>query len=148
MFGARSQRRLVIVLSGPVASGKSTLATRLSRALEADVLKTRPILEEQYFIETRLKLRQWLQELGETLDEETGGRWVAAAAERQVRFAAPRRPLIVDSVRRAAQIEALSDSLDADVIHIHVDASVRTLERRYEARRMQNAETELESYQR
>jgi predicted kinase len=139
-------QRLVIVISGRVASGKTTLAEGLGQRLHANVVRTRPILDNQYFVDPALSARAHLQRLGETLDAKTGGRWVAEATARAIRNTSPLRLVIVDAVRRDTQIDHLRSLLQARVLHIHTTAPDEVLERRYEKRRSEDAEGELPSY--
>jgi hypothetical protein len=133
VFGHGS--RLVTVISGPVVSGKTTLADGLGKRMGAQVVRTRPILENQYYVNPSRSAREHLQHLGETLDNETGGRWVAEATAAAVKNTSPRRPVIVDAVRRDIQITYLRSLLTARILHIHTTAADRVLERRYEERR-------------
>jgi adenylosuccinate synthase len=87
--------RFMIVISGPVVSGKTTLALRLREALKGGLLRTRPVLEQLYHVHPKPNARDRLQILGERLDRETGGRWVAEAASREGMYLPRRTPLIV-----------------------------------------------------
>src|SRR4051794_31570528 len=88
----RPTRRYVVLISGPVRSGKSTLATGLEKKLGADVVRTKGILIDEYGARPEVRhLRRQLQELGEKLDRETDGTWVAAATRRRLAHIPPRR---------------------------------------------------------
>lgn len=80
-----------------------------------------------------VRLRRRLQDLGDQLDDETDGRWVAAATRRRIATLAPRTRVIVDSVRIPRQIEHLRELPDVRILHVHLTARLTTLERRYEA---------------
>src|SRR6185437_7339777 len=68
--------RVVVVLSGPVSSGKTTLATRLVNRFAAVHYKTSRLLEQR--AEGHIELeRTVMQEFGESLDRATNGAWVA-----------------------------------------------------------------------
>ena len=69
--------------------------------------------------------RRSLQEYGDRLDQETNGTWVAEAISAAVaELHSPPQLLIVDSVRRLSQIEALRDAFPR-VDHIHLFAPSR-----------------------
>jgi adenylosuccinate synthase len=129
----------LIILSGHIAAGKTTLANGLSN-YGYHVLKTRELLEEEVRIRTttvsgkQLSMnRHELQKLGETLDEQScGGRWVVPYV-----IEAPHTSIVLDSVRRIEQVEALRDDVRLDhirIIHIHLEAAPEQLEIRYQRR--------------
>lgn len=126
--------RLAVVLSGPVGAGKTELAGRLSSHFHAKVVRTRAVLEQEYHVHERARTRGKLQLLGDQLDEQTHGEWVAAAAIRHTRYLRRRQPALIDAVRREAQIAALRAQYTPDVFHIHLTASERILRKRYAER--------------
>lgn len=138
---------VVVALSGPVASGKSTLARLLAERWDAEIVSTRE--EIQQISRERghsLSDRRGLQEFGDSLDHETQGRWVAEAAERQSLVG--RRLLIIDAVRIQDQVKALRESFGRALVHVHLETTDRAeLARRYRVRREQGGPiAELDSY--
>jgi adenylosuccinate synthase len=127
-------QQYIIVLSGSIASGKSTLAEKLSKHYEGYIFKTNIVLKE---IEV-LKRRKKLQNLGDKLDRETGGRWVQTSLEekRNELLDKGKSPkiTIVDSVRIESQIEWLRKAYGKKVVHIHLDAEIECLAQRYKER--------------
>jgi adenylosuccinate synthase len=90
--------------------------------------------------------RRALQEYGDTLDIQTGGSWVAEAVACMVSRSDQPEPLvIVDSVRRMSQIDALRSAFPR-VDHIHVFASTKVLGERYLTRGARSGLAELSSY--
>ena len=134
----------IIALSGPVASGKSTLAGKLL-AWSKDFY----ICKTQQFIKDRLGTdleRNALQLAGERLDRTTGGRWVAdMLAKTVVQDLAENVSVVVDSVRIREQVDGLRRAFGSHVIHIHLTAPVEELSRRYRKRRSRMKE--LPSYE-
>lgn len=65
----------IILLSGPISSGKSTLAKGLTERYDMSILKTNEILKKQVRSDLRQD-RKVLQAHGERLDRKTHGRWV------------------------------------------------------------------------
>jgi adenylylsulfate kinase-like enzyme len=141
----RPARRIVVLTSGPIRSGKTTLAEGLQRRLQADVVRTKSVLVAEYGAHPMVRLRRRLQDLGDRLDRETDGRWVAAATRRRVATLAPRTRVIVDSVRIPRQIEHLRELPDVRIVQVHLTARLKTLEARYEATAPRD-EQELPTY--
>jgi adenylosuccinate synthase len=90
--------------------------------------------------------RRALQDYGDRLDQDTDGAWVAEAVSATVaELPTPPQMLIVDSVRRLNQIEALRAAFP-HVDHIHVFAPESVLEERYRSRGESSGLVELGSY--
>jgi adenylosuccinate synthase len=137
---------LLVVVSGPVAGGKSVLARNLAGQFDGVRFSTRELLM------TRLApgeepTRAALQRVGAGLDDETGGRWVVDRLSRRI-FDAPQSLVIVDAARIAGQIEGLRQAFGREVKHVHVTASRETCAARYEERRLAGGEvTEAATYE-
>jgi adenylosuccinate synthase len=125
--------RLVVLLSGPVASGKSRLALALVERHGMALVKTRRLLEEA--VPGAAGDRARLQRAGDRLDRATGGRWVLDALSRVLRETPEDQPVVVDCVRTEAQIDAVRQGYGRSVVHIHVRAPLEVLGQRYEQRR-------------
>ncbi len=138
----------LIVLSGPVSAGKSTLAATLAEKFEVTHFKTHEMIQRL----TGAPLdRAALQKAGERLDRKTNGRWVAAEITRVLGemsdasgSSVESRRVLVDSSRLLSQIEALRQAFGQRVVHIHLTAPEAELRRRYLTRR--TAMRELPSY--
>lgn len=137
--------RLVVVVSGPVAGGKSLLARALADRFAGTRMSTRDLLM------SRLKrgqpaTRQALQRIGAALDEETAGAWVVDRLSRRI-YDAPGALVVVDSARTREQIEGLRQAFGRrEVRHVHVTASRETCAARYEERRSRVEVEEAASY--
>jgi adenylylsulfate kinase-like enzyme len=141
----RVPRRTVILLSGPIRAGKTTLADHIGPKLSADRVRTKGILLDEYGARPEVRLRLRLQELGEKLDVETDGRWVAAAVNRRLDNIPARTPVVVDAVRIPPQVAHLRKIPGARIIHVHLNAQLETLRARYAATAAGD-EKELPSY--
>lgn len=136
--------KLIVVVSGPVAGGKSQLARELARRFDGRRLSTRELLTPHLESGT-LPTRQILQRIGGELDERTGGSWVPDGLSRDV-FEAKQHLVIIDAARIAGQVEALRRAFGRDVRHVHVTASRETCAARYEERRSRAEVVEAAGY--
>lgn len=117
---------LVVVLSGPLYSGKTTLAIRLHSELRFEVLQGREVLRQ--LAGRGSYSREELQRLGAELDHRTGGQWlVEALQESRKRVAAT---WVVDSARTVRQVKALRTGV-GDAFVVHLTASITERERRF-----------------
>ena len=138
--------RRVILLSGPVASGKTTLARNLASEFGMKVLRTRDWLISE--LENRGQGgRDDLQMEGERLDQETDGTWVLQGLDRDWRSGGAAESVVVDSVRIGKQIDAIRGAYGAAVTHIHMSAPVPVLSLRYEERQMKSADPDSMTYE-
>ncbi len=128
----------IIVLSGPVASGKSSFVDLLVARHEWVVFKTRDLLRGATGVDAG---RESLQSAGDELDRQTGGRWLVEAL---AAFVSPLRAdasVVVDAVRSEAQIEAIRGRFGARVTHIHLTAPQDVLAERYRRRQPEISES-------
>jgi len=132
----------VVVLSGPISSGKTALANNLARRYGAEIVKTRDLIRRQL---PRVKEeRGALQRAGERLDRADGGAWVRNALVRFIEAAQGGSTatglFVVDSVRIAGQVKAIREAYGATVHHIHLTAEATELAARYTNRQSRTAE--------
>jgi adenylosuccinate synthase len=122
--------RHILLLSGAVGAGKTTLSTALHERYGARIVKTRELI-------AALKpdadnTRGGLQAAGEALDVQQGGRWVADAL---LELAPPEDFVVVDAVRIVAQVDAVRKQFPSvRVQHVHLQAPGEVLVERYARR--------------
>jgi adenylosuccinate synthase len=121
----------IILLSGPVAAGKTRLGNALVERYEFKVIKTRKLIESLVHVPNE---RGALQKAGEQLDQETQGQWVANALAREVSRLPDDCSVLVDSIRIGQQAEAIRVAFGARVTHIHLTAPTNVLSERYSSR--------------
>ncbi|HXW59388.1 MAG TPA: adenylosuccinate synthetase [Solirubrobacteraceae bacterium] len=125
--------RVVVVLTGPVSAGKTTLAKRLVERYSATHYKTSELLEQLSGGQVARE-RTAMQEFGEKLDRGTDGAWVADNLVPEINALGPDAIAVIDATRIPEQITALRNGLPRQVVHIHLKATQRELERRYRRR--------------
>jgi len=135
--------RTIVLLSGPIASGKTTLCDDLVNRFGFRVFKTRELIEA---LSSAPAERKALQNAGEALDKRTKGAWVADALGKKVQELRLEENVVVDSVRIKHQIDGVRKAFGASVVHVHLTADLEILERRYLARKRRSRIQELASY--
>jgi adenylosuccinate synthase len=137
--------RTILVLSGEVGAGKSTLAKRLVERYGAHHVSTHTLLTGRLGSDIAQE-RRALQEAGERLDQETGGRWVREGLQPVVDRLAADAFVVVDSIRIAPQLEALREAYGRVLTHLHLHAPEAELAKRYANRAASEGFQELSSY--
>ena len=120
----------VILLSGPIASGKTSLAKALGNKYGMNIIQTRELLSDRLARSGQLD-RLILQAEGDQLDIRTRGRWVRDELEHRLQELPYDVSVLVDSVRRQSQVEAIRESYSSIVWHIHLTAPLAILTKRY-----------------
>jgi adenylosuccinate synthase len=113
---AEENMKLVFVISGPVGVGKSTFCQEFSSRFGAIRVSTHKILSDRGIRDDR----DALQKGGDSLDQQTDGKWVADSA---VEFAGNVQKdgiLLIDSARIKKQIDHLRHAFGIKVIHVHL----------------------------
>lgn len=119
----------VIVVSGPVSSGKSTLARALKERHGCSVVRTQELIA--LLVPTSEQERRSMQEAGDLLDRRDDGAWVATAVSRMAQELPDGSVVVVDSARIRGQIDGLRRAFGGRVVHIHLVAPESELSRRY-----------------
>ncbi len=137
----------IIVLSGAVSSGKTTLANSLHERFGLKIFKTSDYLKTIHpKVETE---REAMQILGEKMDKRTGGQWVCDGLTKYVQKLhndENNNIIIVDSVRIKKQIDEIRRVYNNVVVHIHLETPQTVLEARYKSRDKANFK-ELATYE-
>ena len=123
----------IVLISGPICSGKSALARKLGDLHGARIMKTKDLILKAR--PRTVRERRKLQLAGQRLDNEDGGNWVARELQGSIDAATegqtPQGMFVVDSVRIPGQVEAIRRAYGAVVHHIHLTASQEELRTRY-----------------
>ncbi len=126
----------IVLLSGRIASGKSSLAKCIADRSNFRTLSTRDLLTAHGVDLDRISL----QRAGARLDRKTKGTWVRDALVRWIQKHDPPVDLVVDAVRNQAQIDAIRKAYPTQVTHVHLTANEDILHQRYEQRDGPNSE--------
>jgi len=134
----------IILISGAVASGKSTLSKGLSDRFGVRVLKTKEIIQHRF--PRAASERRELQRLGDELDKKTHGLWIRDEVTRFINERGLEESIVaVDAVRKPEQVDGVRRAYGPRVFHIHLTAPESELAKRY-AHRKGSVEHELASY--
>ena len=125
---SESSVKHVVLISGPIASGKTTLSRLLELRLGFCVLSTRAVLS------LLARDRRSLQSLGASLDESTDGRWVRDALLGLQSRSPTKSSFVVDSVRTLNQVRWFQETFGGFVTHVHLTARAEVLRGRYGSR--------------
>jgi adenylosuccinate synthase len=126
---------MLVLLSGPVAVGKTTLRQVLLKEHGFAYVRSSAYLMEVAAKQGEGTARSSLQEIGDGLDETTDYRWVLDAVAIPAMTACPEhRRWLVDAVRKERQVQHFRAEFGAAVLHVHLTASEAVLQHRYDAR--------------
>jgi len=117
---------MILLLAGPIAAGKTTVASSLAGRTGVQVLRVREELAARLGVNTRD--RSTMQAAGRAPDTETQGRWLADSIAARNPGAAG---VIVDSLRTPLQARPILERFDGSVL-IYLDADERTRRSRYQ----------------
>jgi cytidylate kinase len=131
--------KAIVLLSGEIATGKTALAQVLISRHQFKRVGTGTYLQ-QVARDRGIEIgRDTLKELGDSLDTETTGKWVADIFQEQSKNAEEGLWLL-DSIRRDFQIPWFRESFVGTVLHAHLTAPDEILKQRYEVRKNSGGE--------
>lgn len=125
---------MIVLLSGEISSGKTTLASSLVGSHNFQRIRTGKYLRICAEESGQATDREGLQLAGEALDKKTQGRWVAELAQGQLSDAPNTISWVLDSARRACQIHEFRRIFDRPIFHVHLFAPPHILKERFEER--------------
>lgn len=130
-----TEHKVLFLLSGPVAAGKSTLATLFEKNIPIRRISTGSFLLTKMERGSSVNARYNLQEFGDRLDFETNFTWIYWDLVLPELNHAPNHLFwVLDSVRKLEQVQCLRKWFPGKVFHVHVTASGHLLKKRYDAR--------------
>lgn len=125
--------KVIVLLSGQIASGKTTLCEGLDKKFDFRIMKTRAWIARRN--EVLKQERSVLQVGGDSLDRQTKGAWVRDEITRELNESDSEDLLVVvDAVRIPKQIEAIRRAYGNRVFHVHLTAPPNIRKGRFSAR--------------
>ena len=124
------RNKIILVLSGPICGGKSSLASTLHNNYNFKKLETREKIKELYkkkIVQSTDRLD--LQKFGEELDVKTKGQWIVQNFQEEI---IKNDFVVIDAIRIKSQIDELRAAFGSQsVFHIHLTANEDLLKKRY-----------------
>lgn len=128
------ERKIILVLTGEICTGKSTLARLLDERFNFKHCKTKEGLQEisEKELQGKRPDRDYFQKLGERLDVFGGGKWVLEYFQKlyEKKFH-ENNFYVIDSARIIQQIAHIREAYSYFVYHIHLEASPESLKNRF-----------------
>lgn len=134
--------RQIVLLSGHTCTGKSKLAKLLSEHYEFRIFKTSDFIKKEALKRSLEQDRQSLKKLGDTLDEETNHQWLIDSVNEYANTLDPNIDIVVDSIRKAEQLELFRKQLEFSVTHVHLYSRKKTLDERLSKRQKKRSAIE------
>jgi hypothetical protein len=127
--------KLLLLLSGPIAVGKSGVANALIKGHGFANIKSSAYLRLQTASNGISESRTNLQKTGDRLDDETDFNWLIDDVAKPAIAANPDNARwLLDSVRKRRQVEHFRNHFGRSVFHVHLTAPESIIEARYNDR--------------
>lgn len=131
---------ILILLSGSLCTGKSTLSDNLVKHLGFETIKSRSILKlitPKDVLSQYETIREALITYAIELDEKTNGSWLANSIDLE---SIMNKLIVFDSIRLNSQLKAFKVrfSLTTQIIHIHLKCTDKVLQERFVGRNENN----------
>ena len=120
----------LLLISGPLCSGKTTLADALELADGMCVLRLAELVRSHG--QNHPTTRRALQRRTAQLDRSTEGEWVAQALMPVHMGLDPESWIVVDSIQSREEISAIREAWPREIVHVHLTAPELVLHERFE----------------
>jgi adenylosuccinate synthase len=131
------------LISGHLGAGKSGLASLLHQEFGYHLFSSSGHLKALAAARGLPADRADLQALGDTLDSETGERWLLDAVKTVAKEIDGSARIVVDSIRTRKQLEHFRKSHDLPCIHVHLFGTTEHLQERFESRMARESEPQV-----
>lgn len=133
----------IVLLGGVIAAGKTSLASSLVARHNFIRVSTRSFLEKRAHAKGLNPTRSVLQQMGDELDDETGGVWVLERIEVAFQDNPSATRFLLDSARRDFQIRHARRRWPARVFYVHLIVPIEVARNRYDERRRESLESDI-----
>lgn len=133
--GIRHNVKRLLLLSGPMASGKTSVSAALQEHFGFFQISSSYFLRAQLVGQGEVPDRHKLQELGDSLDRATDFSWVIdSVAIPEINARPDIDNWLLDAVRKSRQVELFKLHFVGVVMHVHLDAHESVLQQRHAER--------------
>lgn len=129
---------MILLLSGPIGAGKSSVALELESNFKFIKISSSPHLRT-LVPASPPPTRRDLQNIGDELDRTTDYRWVVDTVAKPLISKTANRYWLVDSVRKERQVVHFRSAFPGEIFHLHLSAPESALRARH-AKRMVTGE--------
>ena len=115
-------KKIIVLLSGEIASGKSTVCEGLVKQYDFHVVSTKEVLKNVASRKLKGAVpedREFFMKFGRELDEKTKGKWVLDEIQHVI---LQYDRVLIDAARISEQIDEFRERYGIAVVHIHIDA--------------------------
>ena|SRR5688572_18700640 len=125
----------LVLLSGPMAVGKSTVARELVTNHSFQSLRSSPFLSALIRSRGQEPSRASMQQLGDAFDASTNFSWVVDDVATPLIYASPEvERWLFDAVRKYQQVAQFRERFGDAILHVHLTAPDDELRRRFASR--------------
>jgi len=125
---------LIVLMSGEIAAGKTAVALELEVQHGFQRVRSGSYLAALAPSRGLTTDRHGLQKMGDLLDQETEGAWIAELARDQIAKNKNVDHWVLDSARRDFQVSRFRELFGREVIHVHLMAADNVLKSRFRTR--------------
>jgi len=135
--------RQVVLISGKIRNGKSSLARQLADEFNYIIVRTSQVVQDRANEQSPKPTRSALQEMGDRLDQETNFCWIYNEVCRVCSTSDEDVPIVVDSIRNTKQLDCFRKQKNLNIVHVHLYAPDAERQSRFEAGQKAGGRTEV-----
>lgn len=125
--------RQIVLISGKIRNGKSSLANRLNKEFGYHLIRTSESVRSEAFKLGKRTTRASLQKVGDALDVQSKFQWLFDAVVNKSRSLGKNVPIVIDCIRNSGQLKSFRGNPSFSIIHVHLYAPDDERQRRFES---------------